>query len=236
MRARAGDAQASPRQLLPVLPRAAEAIGAALVSVVQEAYVVGVSTRKVDQLVESLGLGISKSDGSRICQTSASRSTPSARARSRAARCFCEDYELWLPLRRHRLSSRVRLGLAICRDRFDPKSSDERRLWKVCAQRSSSCSQNTALTTASGLSSSGVSPRSIASSTAELDSNAVKTAPPGCVFRLHLARPVCLICVRRDLTQQIGGLNQVLLSLRGQLLRVHLIHSLAGRHASVRKA
>ncbi len=37
-------------------------------SVVQEADVVGVSTRKVDQVVESLGLRISKSEVSRICQ------------------------------------------------------------------------------------------------------------------------------------------------------------------------
>lgn len=40
----------------------------ALVAVVQEAYVAGVSTRKVDQLVESLGLRISKSEVSRVCQ------------------------------------------------------------------------------------------------------------------------------------------------------------------------
>ena len=40
----------------------------ALVSVIQEAYVAGVSTRKVDQVVESLGLRISKSEVSRICQ------------------------------------------------------------------------------------------------------------------------------------------------------------------------
>ena len=33
----------------------------------QEAYVAGVSTRKVDQVVESLGLRISKSEVSRIC-------------------------------------------------------------------------------------------------------------------------------------------------------------------------
>jgi putative transposase len=39
----------------------------ALVSVVQQAYVCGVSTRKVDQLVESLGLRISKSEVSRVC-------------------------------------------------------------------------------------------------------------------------------------------------------------------------
>ena len=40
----------------------------ALVSVVQEACVAGVSTRKVDQVVESLGLRISRSEVSRICQ------------------------------------------------------------------------------------------------------------------------------------------------------------------------
>jgi transposase-like protein len=39
----------------------------ALVAVVQQAYVCGVSTRRVDQLVESLGLRISKSEVSRIC-------------------------------------------------------------------------------------------------------------------------------------------------------------------------
>jgi putative transposase len=38
----------------------------ALVSVVQQAYVCGVSTRRVDQLVESFGLRISKSEVSRI--------------------------------------------------------------------------------------------------------------------------------------------------------------------------
>ncbi len=41
----------------------------ALVAVVQEAYVQGVSTRKVDDLVKSLGMaGISKSQVSRICE------------------------------------------------------------------------------------------------------------------------------------------------------------------------
>src|SRR5947199_3959156 len=39
----------------------------ALVAVVQQAYVCGVSTRKVDQLVESLGLRVSRSEVSRIC-------------------------------------------------------------------------------------------------------------------------------------------------------------------------
>src|SRR5438874_4262063 len=40
----------------------------ALVAVVQEAYVAGGSNRKVGQVVESLGLRVSKSEGSRICQ------------------------------------------------------------------------------------------------------------------------------------------------------------------------
>jgi putative transposase len=35
--------------------------------VVQQAYVCGVSTRRVDQLVESLGLRVSRSEVSRIC-------------------------------------------------------------------------------------------------------------------------------------------------------------------------
>lgn len=40
----------------------------ALLAVVQEAYVLGVSTRKVDELVQALGLeGLSKSEVSRIC-------------------------------------------------------------------------------------------------------------------------------------------------------------------------
>jgi len=40
----------------------------ALVAVVQQAYVCGVSTRRVDQLVESLGLRVSRNEVSRICQ------------------------------------------------------------------------------------------------------------------------------------------------------------------------
>ena len=40
----------------------------ALLSVIQQAYVCGVSTRKVDQLVESLGLRISRSEVSRIAE------------------------------------------------------------------------------------------------------------------------------------------------------------------------
>jgi putative transposase len=40
----------------------------ALLAVIQQAYVCGVSTRRVDQLVESLGLRISRSEVSRVCQ------------------------------------------------------------------------------------------------------------------------------------------------------------------------
>ena len=57
----------------------------ALVSVVQEAYVAGVSTRKVDQVVESLGLRISKSEVSRICQGLDEQVDAFRNARSRAA-------------------------------------------------------------------------------------------------------------------------------------------------------
>src|SRR3954451_11519493 len=39
----------------------------ALLAVIQQAYVCGVSTRRVDQLVESLGLRVSKSEVSRVC-------------------------------------------------------------------------------------------------------------------------------------------------------------------------
>jgi putative transposase len=53
----------------------------ALLSVVQQAYVCGVSTRRVDQLVESLGLRVSRSEVSLICagldeQVEAFRSRP----------------------------------------------------------------------------------------------------------------------------------------------------------------
>jgi putative transposase len=66
----------------------------ALASVVQEAYVAGVSTRKVDQVVESLGLRVSKSEVSRICagldeQVDAFRHRPLARAAASCARRSC---------------------------------------------------------------------------------------------------------------------------------------------------
>src|SRR5262249_37315218 len=67
-RGRAGDPDDPSRELFPELSRAAQRSEQALVAVVQEACVAGVSTRKVDQVVESLGLRISKSEVSRICQ------------------------------------------------------------------------------------------------------------------------------------------------------------------------
>ena len=55
--------------VLPVVARAASAHRQALYTVVMEAYVAGVSTRAVDDLVEAMGMdtGISKSEVSRIC-------------------------------------------------------------------------------------------------------------------------------------------------------------------------
>ncbi len=65
---------ASPRcraahQFFPALLERRRRIDQALFAVVMEAYVHGVSTRKVDDLVEALGAdtGISKSEVSRIC-------------------------------------------------------------------------------------------------------------------------------------------------------------------------
>src|SRR4051794_37370850 len=60
----------------------------ALVSVIQQAYVCGVSTRKVDQLVESLGLRVSRSEVSRIC-AGLDEQVEAGRGRSRAATRTC---------------------------------------------------------------------------------------------------------------------------------------------------
>jgi transposase-like protein len=61
----------------------------ALLSVIQQAYVAGVSTRKVDQVVESRGLRVSKSEVSASPAVSTSRSKPSAPARSKGATPTC---------------------------------------------------------------------------------------------------------------------------------------------------
>jgi putative transposase len=67
----------------------------ALVSVVQESYVAGVSTRKVDQVVESLGLRISKSEVSRICQGLDEQVDAFGSGRSRAATRTCGWTRRW---------------------------------------------------------------------------------------------------------------------------------------------
>ena len=73
MSTKAGDVslriQAAGRLVLPSLLEPRRRIDRALWAVVMEAYVHGVSTRKVDDLVAALGIdaGISKSTVSRIC-------------------------------------------------------------------------------------------------------------------------------------------------------------------------
>jgi putative transposase len=58
----------------------------ALVAVVQEAYIQGVSTRRVDDLVQQLGMtGISKSQVSRLCQALDGRSSGFAAGASRGS-------------------------------------------------------------------------------------------------------------------------------------------------------
>ena len=57
----------------------------ALTAVIQEAYIQGISTRSVDDLVKALGMeGISKSQVSRLCAEIDSASTPSSTGRSKA--------------------------------------------------------------------------------------------------------------------------------------------------------
>ncbi len=65
----ADDPEAAHGQLLPPLLERRRRIDQALYAVVMEAYVHGVSTSKVDDLVQALGIdaGISKSEVSRIC-------------------------------------------------------------------------------------------------------------------------------------------------------------------------
>ena len=66
---RFGHPQAAGGDLLPSLLEPRRRHERALLSVVQEAYIHGVSTRAVDALAEALGLkGISKDQVSRICK------------------------------------------------------------------------------------------------------------------------------------------------------------------------
>jgi putative transposase len=62
----------------------------ALTAVIQEAYIQGISTRSVDDLVKAMGMsGISKSQVSRLCEEIDERSKPSSTARSRAIGPIC---------------------------------------------------------------------------------------------------------------------------------------------------
>src|SRR3954471_8514130 len=63
----------------------------ALLAVVQQAYVCGVSTRRVDQLVESLGCGSVAARSAAFVRRWTSTSTPSARARWTAATRTCSS-------------------------------------------------------------------------------------------------------------------------------------------------
>src|ERR1700687_356028 len=65
---RAAHPKAAQEQLLPVFLEPRRLAEKALAAVVQEAYVHGVSTRSVDDLVKAMGMtGISKSQVSRLC-------------------------------------------------------------------------------------------------------------------------------------------------------------------------
>ena len=62
----------------------------AMIAVIQEAYVHGVSTRSVDDLVKAMGMtGISKSQVSRLCgrSTAASRSSSTGRSKAPGPTC-----------------------------------------------------------------------------------------------------------------------------------------------------
>ena len=62
----------------------------ALTAVIQEAYVQGISTRSVDELVKAIGMtGISKSQVSRLCRRSTSGCGPFSSARSKATGPTC---------------------------------------------------------------------------------------------------------------------------------------------------
>jgi transposase-like protein len=62
----------------------------ALTAVIQEAYIQGVSTRSVDDLVRAMGMsGISKSQVSRLCEEIDERCRPSWSGRSKASGPIC---------------------------------------------------------------------------------------------------------------------------------------------------
>ncbi len=99
----------------------------ALASVVQEAYVKGVSTRKVDDLVRALGMeGISKSEVSRICKA---LDKDVAAFRSRAIE---EDMPyVWLDATFHKVRELDRVTSTACVVAIGVSSTGERRVLGV---------------------------------------------------------------------------------------------------------
>ena len=63
------DPEDAQRRLLPGFLGPRETVEKALVAVIQEAWINGVSTRNVDELVQAMGMtGISKSSVSKLCK------------------------------------------------------------------------------------------------------------------------------------------------------------------------
>ena len=82
---RPGDPEAAQGQLFPGFLEPRRASEKALTAVIQEAYVHGVSTRSVDDLVKAMGMtGISKSQVSRLCAEIDERCMRSSTGRSKA--------------------------------------------------------------------------------------------------------------------------------------------------------
>lgn len=66
---RVAHSEAAERQLFPGFSRAGRMAERALTAVIQEAYVQGIPTRSVDNLVKAMGIsGISKNQVSRLCE------------------------------------------------------------------------------------------------------------------------------------------------------------------------
>ena len=111
----------------------------ALTAVIQEAYIQGISTRSVDDLVRALGMsGISKSQVSRMCEEI------DGRVRAFLDRPIEGDWPyLWIDAtcwRAHLPSSSPRAGreplLPLCRahrGRRRAIASADCRIWSVCA-------------------------------------------------------------------------------------------------------
>jgi putative transposase len=67
--AQSQDPEAAGRQILPPFLEARKTTEKALVAVIQEAWIGGVSTRRVDEIAQAMGLaGISKSQVSKLCK------------------------------------------------------------------------------------------------------------------------------------------------------------------------